>query len=133
MHLLKPQKIWICWNWVIRGGKRTKVPIAASGCTTGVDESYRCTWGTYDEAVKAAEEHGYAGVGFVIPKKSFSSTLTNGISIIHSCRCCSGGITLMLRNQSAATASIFMVPVTFHGYRPIPMKKESSVLQGTSI
>lgn len=71
MHLLKPQKIWLCWNWVIRGGKRTKVPIAASGCTTGVDESYRCTWVTYDEAVKAAEEHGYAGVGFVIPKKYF--------------------------------------------------------------
>lgn len=71
MHLLKSQKIWLCWNWVIRGGKRTKIPIAASGCTTGVDESYRCTWVTYDEAVKAAEEHGYAGVGFVIPKKYF--------------------------------------------------------------
>lgn len=71
MHLLKPQKIWICWNWAIRGGKRTKVPIAASGCTTGVDERYRCTWVTYDEVVKAAGEHGYAGVGFVIPEGYF--------------------------------------------------------------
>ena len=71
MNTLKSQSIWFCWDWVVRKGKRTKVPIAASGCATGVDERYRCTWVTHDEAVQASREHGYAGVGFVIPEGYF--------------------------------------------------------------
>ena len=35
MHMdeLKSQKIWLCWNYETRKGKRTKVPISASGAS----------------------------------------------------------------------------------------------------
>ena len=71
MKGLFSMKIWICWNWGTRGGKRTKVPIAASGCATGTDEPHRCTWVTKAEAEKAAREKGYDGIGFVLPEGHF--------------------------------------------------------------
>lgn len=67
MKTLENQKIWVCWNWSTRNGNRTKVPIASSGCTTGTDEPYRCTWVTKAEAEKAARKKGYDGIGFVLP------------------------------------------------------------------
>ena len=73
MHMdeLKSQKIWLCWNYETRKGKRTKVPISASGAATGTNSEYAHTWVTYDEAFKAAEERGYNGVGFKIPQGYF--------------------------------------------------------------
>ncbi len=73
MHMdeLKSQKVWLCWNYETRKGKRTKVPISASGTATGTNSEYAHTWVTYDEAVKAAEERGYNGVGFKIPQGYF--------------------------------------------------------------
>lgn len=71
MKSLENQKIWLCWNWSTRNGKRTKVPIAASGCTTGTDETYRCTWVTKVEAERAVKEKGYDGIGFVLPNGYF--------------------------------------------------------------
>ena len=73
MHMaeLMQQKLWFCWNYETRSGKRTKVPISAYGTPTGTNEPYAHTWVTYDEAVKAAREHGYSGVGFKIPKGYF--------------------------------------------------------------
>lgn len=68
---LKQMKVWICWNFREKDGKRTKVPIAASGEKTGTDEGHRHTWVTFDEAkVTSAEKH-YSGVGFVIPEGWF--------------------------------------------------------------
>lgn len=42
MHMdeLKSQKIWLCWNYETRKGKRTKVPISASGAATGTNSEY---------------------------------------------------------------------------------------------
>ena len=73
MHMdeLKSQKIWFCWNYETRKGKRTKVPISAYGTPTGTNAPYAGTWVTYDEAVKAAKKHGYNGVGFKIPEGYF--------------------------------------------------------------
>ena len=73
MHMdeLKSQKIWLCWNYETRKGKRTKVPISASGTATGTNSEYAHTWVTYDEAIKAADKHGYNGVGFTIPQGYF--------------------------------------------------------------
>ena len=71
MAELKQQKLWLCWNYETRSGKRTKVPVSAYGTLTGTNEPYVHTWVTYDEAVKAAREHGYSGVGFKIPKGYF--------------------------------------------------------------
>ena len=73
MHMdeLKSMKIWFCWNYGIRKGKRTKVPISAYGTATGTSDDYSHTWVMYDEAAQAAEEHGYSGVGFKIPDGYF--------------------------------------------------------------
>lgn len=73
MHMdeLKAQKIWFCWNYETRNGKRTKVPVSAYGTSTGTNAPYAHTWVTYDEAVKAAKEHGDDGVGFKIPEGYF--------------------------------------------------------------
>lgn len=73
MHMdeLKAQKIWFCWNYETRNGKRTKVPVSAYGTSTGKNAPYAHTWVTYDEAVKAAKEHGDDGVGFKIPEGYF--------------------------------------------------------------
>ena len=37
MHMdeLKTQKIWFCWNYETRKGKKTKVPVSAYGTSTG--------------------------------------------------------------------------------------------------
>lgn len=73
MHMdeLKAQKIWFCWNYETRNGKRTKVPVSAYGTSTGTNAPYAHTWVTYEEAVKAAKEHGDDGVGFKIPEGYF--------------------------------------------------------------
>ena len=72
MQELKNMKIWLCWNLKkTRDGKWTKVPIAASGEATGTDEAHRDTWVMYEEAVRAAKQRNYSGVGFVIPAGYF--------------------------------------------------------------
>jgi putative DNA primase/helicase len=55
---------WINWRYGNRDGKVTKVPICPhTGELAAVDRPE--TWGTYQEAVQAAREHSYDGVGFV--------------------------------------------------------------------
>lgn len=78
MHMdeLKSQKVWLCWNYETRKGKRTKVPISASGTATGTNSEYAHTWVTYDEAIKAADKHGYNGVGCRKSNITRSSTAT---------------------------------------------------------
>ena len=71
MNELMQQKIWFCWNFETRNGKRTKVPISAYGTPTGTNAPYANTWVTYEEAAKAVKEHGYDGVGFKIPEGYF--------------------------------------------------------------
>ena len=71
MDELIAQKIWFCWNYETRKGKTTKVPTSAYGTATGTSAEYAHSWATFDEAVAAAKEHGYSGVGFKIPKGYF--------------------------------------------------------------
>jgi len=55
---------WINWRYEHRGDKVTKVPICPhTGELAAVDRLE--TWGTYQEAVQAVRDCGYAGVGFV--------------------------------------------------------------------
>jgi P4 family phage/plasmid primase-like protien len=68
---LKAMKVWICWNYMEKGSRKTKVPISATGTATGTNEQYRHTWVTFDVAKAAAEKRHYSGVGFVIPKGWF--------------------------------------------------------------
>lgn len=67
MEEIKQEKQWLCWNLRLVNGRRTKVPCAASGGPTGVDEAHSSTWATYKEAREAMEKNHYSGVGFVLP------------------------------------------------------------------
>jgi hypothetical protein len=61
---VKERAQWLNWRFDERDGKVTKVPICPhTGELAAVDRPE--TWGTYEEAVRAAREHGYDGVGFV--------------------------------------------------------------------
>ena len=71
MNNLMLMNIWVCWNYVDKDGKATKVPIAADGQKTGANAVYRNTWVTYSEADKAAKEKNYSGIGFVVPEGFF--------------------------------------------------------------
>src|SRR5829696_5541347 len=60
----KDLRQWLCWRIEERDGEPTKVPY---GPRTGqrADSTAPETWGGYDEAVTAYEEHSYDGIGFV--------------------------------------------------------------------
>ena len=64
-------KIWVCWNFAEKDGKRTKIPCSASGGKTGTNAEYEHTWVTFSQAKVAAEKKKYGGVGFVIPNGWF--------------------------------------------------------------
>ena len=70
MQELKLQKIWMLWCWKIKeDGKRTKVPMSASGGPCGTNANWSSSWVIYDEAVKAKDRvPNAAGIGFKIPK-----------------------------------------------------------------
>lgn len=55
---------WVCWRYVTRDGKRTKLPISAK---TGAPASSNdpTTWSTFGEATIALEWSHHDGVGFV--------------------------------------------------------------------
>lgn len=57
------QKIWFCWNYETRNGKRTKVPISVYGTPTGTNAPYANTWVIYEEAAK---DRGYDCVSFFL-------------------------------------------------------------------
>ncbi len=73
MHMdeLKEKKIWFCWSFETRGGKRTKVPKSIYGTATGTNAEYAHTWASYDEAAAAVKKIGADGVGFKIPDGYF--------------------------------------------------------------
>ena len=71
MEDLKSRRIWLCWRWEVRKGKRTKVPKAPSGCASGTDRKFASTWVTYEEAAGALEKGKFDGIGFVIPEGYF--------------------------------------------------------------
>jgi len=59
---------WINWRYEERDGKVTKVPVCPhTGELAAVDRPE--TWGTYEEAVRAAQEHGHDGVGFIFTEE----------------------------------------------------------------
>ena len=70
MQELKEKKIWMLWRWETKpDGRRTKVPMSASGGSCGTDANWSSSWVTYDEAVKAKEKiSNAAGIGFKIPE-----------------------------------------------------------------
>lgn len=39
LNALKQMKIWLCWNFAEKDGRKTKVPVAANGEKTGTNEA----------------------------------------------------------------------------------------------
>lgn len=70
MHMkeLMQMKIWFCWRYETRKGKKTKVPKSVYGTATGTNAAYEHSWVTYEEAAAA---EGFDGTGFVIPEGYF--------------------------------------------------------------
>jgi primase-polymerase (primpol)-like protein len=65
---LKDLRQFVNWRYEERDSKLTKVPLCPhTGKLAAVDRPR--TWGTYREAVQAAKEHGYDGVGFVFTEE----------------------------------------------------------------
>lgn len=68
---LKCMRIWLCWNFVEKDGRKTKMPCSAFGTATGTNQENSHTWVTFEEAKAAAAKSHYSGVGFVIPEGWF--------------------------------------------------------------
>ena len=63
-HNMRDLRQWLVWRVEKRDGKPTKIPYSP---TTGqrASSTARETWAGYEEAARAAREHGYGGIGFV--------------------------------------------------------------------
>jgi primase-polymerase (primpol)-like protein len=61
---LRDLKQWLCWRIEKRNGELTKVPYDPNTGEKAKSTDPK-TWGGYKEAVKAAKERGYDGIGFV--------------------------------------------------------------------
>lgn len=64
---LKRLPQWVCWRFVVRDGKRTKLPIdAKTGSAASSTDSD--TWASFGEATLALEWSHHDGIGFVFTK-----------------------------------------------------------------
>lgn len=68
---LQAMPIWLLWRRQMRGGKISKIPLAASGKSSGTNDPYKKDWVTHAEAQAAVQKKKADGVGFVIPKGMF--------------------------------------------------------------
>ena len=65
-ELIKRDK-WVCWRFVVKNDKPTKMPINPhTGRPGSVTDPN--TWGTYSEAHAAFQQEMYDGIGFVLTK-----------------------------------------------------------------
>ncbi|HBP87606.1 MAG TPA: AAA family ATPase [Nitrospirales bacterium] len=59
---------WVCWRLQERGGKLTKVPYSPKHPHSCADTTDPATWGTFEQACLACQQHKFSGVGFVFSK-----------------------------------------------------------------
>ncbi|MBR3019960.1 MAG: DNA primase [Clostridia bacterium] len=73
MHDLKKQNVWVCWKYVSKGGRMTKMPFAATGRATGTSPEHSGEWADFVSAAAAVKkpELGFDGIGFVMPEGYF--------------------------------------------------------------
>lgn len=64
---LKQLEQWVCWRYVTRDGKRTKLPVSAKtgAAASSTDPS---TWSSFGDATLALEWSHHDGIGFVFTK-----------------------------------------------------------------
>jgi hypothetical protein len=56
---------WVVWRYEDRDGKRTKVPYQPAALTARASSTDPGTWGTHEDALRAAGTDGMDGTGFV--------------------------------------------------------------------
>lgn len=61
---IRDRRQWLCWRLEERNGEPTKVPYSPTRHEKAKSTDPE-TWADYEEAVKAARERGYDGIGFV--------------------------------------------------------------------
>lgn len=62
---LKTEPRWVCWRFVCRNGKWTKVPLNPKGGGNARPNDPR-TWGTFDDALGYYKSSGFDGIGFML-------------------------------------------------------------------
>lgn len=69
---LKSKKLWFLWSAKpSKNGKVTKVPFAANGGATGIDDAHKGSWVSFDDAESAKNQFQASGIGLKIPKGFF--------------------------------------------------------------
>lgn len=71
MKNLKNQRIWVCWKYAQKNGRKTKQPFSVSGKATGTSTDHQAEWVDYENAREAARKLGFDGIGFVMPEGCF--------------------------------------------------------------
>lgn len=73
MQDLKKQNVWVCWKYVSKGGRMTKMPFSITGRATGTSPDHDKEWSGFTEAAAALKkpELGFDGIGFVMPEGYF--------------------------------------------------------------
>ena len=73
MQDLKRQNVWVCWKYVSKGGRMTKVPFSISGRATGTSPDHSVEWTDFATAAAALKkpELGFDGIGFIMPEGYF--------------------------------------------------------------
>jgi P4 family phage/plasmid primase-like protien len=73
MQDLKRQNVWVCWKYVSKGGRMTKVPFSISGRATGTSPDHSAEWTDFATAAAALKkpELGFDGIGFIMPEGYF--------------------------------------------------------------
>lgn len=60
---LKQRKCWVVWKYLIRHGKKTKIPFQMSGAEAKTNDP--STWDTFDTALRRFAAGAWEGIGFV--------------------------------------------------------------------
>lgn len=61
---LRADPRWVCWRYILRDGRWTKLPFQPSGAMARVNDA--STWTTFAAAVAALRSAHYDGLGFVL-------------------------------------------------------------------
>jgi putative DNA primase/helicase len=62
-NILKERPQWVCWRYVARDGKPTKVPYSPSSFDRASSTDLM-TWATFDDAMAALTMSDFDGIGF---------------------------------------------------------------------
>ncbi len=73
MQEWKKQNVWVCWKYVSKGGRMTKMPFTHTGRATGTSPDHDKEWTDFVTATAALKkpEQGFDGIGFIMPEGYF--------------------------------------------------------------